>query len=272
MEYNTKPKDDFAVKELLEHEEIRNNLISDILDIPLSSIRSTRIMNSFLRKLFKKEKQGILGVKMEMNNDTKMNLEIQIGICKHWRKRKLFYLSKLYIEDLIVGEDYSKLKRCISISILDFNLTEDAEYHSVYKLRDQSGRLFSDLLELHVIELRKKIEGDRRIDDWIRFFNVKSEEDAKMIQTKNKGVLAALEELKTMNLPRAARDIYEEIMKEKRDKRAREEYVWDEGKAEGITKVKLLIQKLAEAGREDDIIKFATDEEYLKKLLKEFNI
>lgn len=65
------------------------------------------------------------------------------------------------------------MKRCVAISILDFNLTEDKQYHKTYLLRDE-GRLFSNLLELHVIELNKVLMG-QNIDEWIRFFNIKTE-------------------------------------------------------------------------------------------------
>jgi hypothetical protein len=44
----------------------------------------------------------------------------------------------------------------------------------------------------------------------------------------------------------------------------------DESLAEGQKKINILNQKLANAGRMDDIIKAASDREYQKQLLKEF--
>lgn len=41
----------------------------------------------------------------------------------------------------------------------------------------KQGNDYSDLLELHTIELQKKLHGDTRLDDWIRLFNVRSEEE-----------------------------------------------------------------------------------------------
>ena len=40
--------------------------------------------------------------------------------------------------------------------------------------------VYSDLLELHVIELRKPL-GNDAVDDWIRLFNVKSREELEMM-------------------------------------------------------------------------------------------
>ena len=79
---------------------------------------------------------------VELNGDTKINIEIQIKASKHWDKRELFYVAKVYVMDLLAGEDYSKLKRSVSISILDFNLTEQEEYHNVYLFQDEKGNIF----------------------------------------------------------------------------------------------------------------------------------
>ena len=62
-------------------------------------------------------------------------------------KRSLFYLSKLFTEDLLSGQKYQKLKRCICISVLGFNLDERLEHHKVYRLRDETGHEFSDMLD-----------------------------------------------------------------------------------------------------------------------------
>ena len=77
-----------------------------------------------------------------------MNIELQIKFYSCWDKRNLFYLAKMYTEDLRVGQDYTKLKKSIRISILDFNYTEDPVYHSVYYLRDEKGRLYDHIVDV----------------------------------------------------------------------------------------------------------------------------
>ena len=94
----------------------------------------------------------------------------------------------MYSDILCIGQNFDRIRRCIGISILDFNLTEDERYHSVYHMRDETGKDYSDLLELHIIELRKTLTGNNRLDDWIRLFNAETEEDLNMIKTKNAGV------------------------------------------------------------------------------------
>ena len=167
-------KYDFLFKYLMRNPLIRRYLVSDILDIPAEKIKSVRLANPFLWKRFFRQKQGILDILLILNDDTKINIELQIKIIRYWDRRALFYLSKTFTEDLMIGENYTKLKRCISVSILDFNLGNDPEYHRIYRLRDRDGNEFTDLLEVHIIELQKKLNGNERMDDWIRVFNAKT--------------------------------------------------------------------------------------------------
>ncbi len=227
------PKYDECMKELFRNEIVRKYFISDVLEIPVEKIVSVRLANTFLWKRQKNEKQGILDVVVEMNDDTKINIGLQVKVVKCWDRRQLFYICKLYTADLYIGERYEKLKRCVGISILDFNLTEDEDYHNVYRLRNDKGHVFSDRIEVHTIELRKKLKGNDPLNDWIRFFNAESEGDLDMIKSKNMGIREAIRELREMSLPYRIRMKYEAHQKYIRDQMAREDYVRDEGRMEG---------------------------------------
>ncbi len=227
------PKYDYVVKELFRDETILRYFISDVLGIRQESIRSLRLRNTFLWKRHKKQKLGILDVVVELNDDTKIDIELQAKVCDSWDKRQLFYLSKLYTEDLQSGQDYSHLRKCVGISILDFNLCNRKKYHTVYYLMDEEGNKLSDMLEVHVLELNKKLTGQGEVDDWIRFFNIRTEEDLKMIKTKNLGILKAIGELERLSMSNPLRLRYEAYLKRVRDDRAWRIYVWKEARAEG---------------------------------------
>ena len=223
------PKLDFCAKELFANPIIRKYFISDVTGIKVEDIKSIRLCNPYLWKRYRRQKQGILDMLVELNNDTKVNIELQVKFYMYWEKRSLFYLSKMYTEDLRTGENYAKLKKSISISILDYNLTNDPKYHSTYYLRDENGRIFTDLFEVHIIELGKTLNGNSTVDDWIRFFNARSEEELDMIHTQNIGINTAIEEVKKMSLSEHMRTRYEAHMKEIRDRNAREDYVRQQG-------------------------------------------
>ena len=169
---------------------------------------------------------------------------------------------------------------------------------------NRKGELFSDVFEIHTLELGKKLEGNRAVDDWIRLFNAESEEDLGMIKTKNKGILEAIREVREINLRGRLRMRYEAHVKAARDQRAQESYAREiaikEGLEQGIkqgiaqgmeqgleqgiergiaqgieqgqARVNLLYKILIENSRSEEIERAVTDTEYQKKLFEEFRI
>lgn len=164
----------------------------------------------------------------------------------------------MYTGDLGIGQKYERLRKCITISILDFNLLPVTECHSVYGLRDRKGRELTDLFEIHIIELQKEkaqdMESKDALSDWIRLMNAESMEELDMIKTKNAGVMEAVKMVKAMNLGKNLRLMYEAHLKAVRDRWAEDEYVRDEGIAVGIAagKAEWLLQMLEEFGEIPD--------------------
>lgn len=191
-----------------------------------------------MRRRFRRQKQGILDVVLELNDDTKIDIEMQMRAQKHWTKRNLYYLGRMYTDVLMIGEKYDKLRRCVSISLLDFKLFPDkSEYHSVYRLRDGAGGELTDLWEIHIIELGKTLTGSA-VDDWIRLMNAKSQEEVDMIALKNENMRETVEVVRELGLFRTLRWIYDDYWKAKRDRWAEDEYVRDEGIAIGMERGK----------------------------------
>lgn len=141
--------------------------------------------------------------------------------------------------------------------------------HSVYRLRDASGAELTGLWEVHVIELGKELKGDGP-DNWVRLFHAESEEELEMLAAKNKGLAEAAEVMKRMSLRKALRYRYEAHLKAVRDRYGEDEYVRDQGRAEG--KVEDVLQLLGELGTVPDALKERirreTDLQVLGKWLK----
>lgn len=261
------PKSDVCMKELFRNKTVLKYFISAVLEIPPDDIRTLHLKNTFLWRKYQKQKQGILDVLAEMNDNAKVNIELQLKHYADWDRRQLFYLAKLYTEELGIGENYSLLKRCVAISILDFNLTDRKEYHHVYRLRDKRGYEFSDVLEVHVLELKKKLEESGELEDWIRFFRAGSEEDLNMIKTKNPGILEAIREVREMSLSRRLRLRYEAHLKQVRDENAWKKYEREEARREGLAegrsegraegRIEIIRNMLALKMSDEDIMKFS---------------
>lgn len=151
----------------------------------MERIKTIRIINPFLWKRYQKQKIGILDIQLILNDNTKINIELQLRPQTYWEKRTIFYLAKMFTADLRRGEAYKKAKKCIAITILDFNLDEREAYHNKYMLRDDDGKVYTDILELHTIELKKKPNKEQPtpLDEWHSLFNAKTEEDLDMIKS-----------------------------------------------------------------------------------------
>lgn len=229
-------KHDYVFKEVFRNETVRRHFVSDVLGIPLEEIRSVRLHNTFLWTQHKTQKQGILDVLLILNDNGRINIELQIRLQAYWDRRSLFYLAKIFTAELLRGENYHKLQRCIGINILNFNLDDDSEYHKVYRLRDGTGREFSDMIEVHIIELNKRLSGIGQTDEWIKLFRARTEEELNMLgnQTKNPGILEAIKELSVMNLSKRLRAIHEFNLREQRDKAALEEQIRIDARTQGL--------------------------------------
>ncbi len=117
-----KPKIDYAFKEIMMDEKARIGFLSAVLKLNPKEIQKTQILNTYLRKAHEEEKQGILDVRILMNDNTEIDIEIQLAELRVWADRSLFYLSKMYTEQITAGQDYTVFKKSVSIGILDFKL------------------------------------------------------------------------------------------------------------------------------------------------------
>lgn len=234
------PMDDIGAKKIFQEEEVRRRFISAVLSIPLEEIRSTRLLNTHLLRRFRRDKEGIVDIIIELNDDTKIIIEIQVEKYKNWDGRNLYYLSKAFIEGVGTGEDYKKLKKCVSISVLDFNYLQTEKRHSHFMWRDEEGNIYTDLLEIHIIEINKLpgdsvTKEDEAINEWIALFQCRKEEELEMLKTRtsNPGILTAIEVLREMSLSKAIKEEWEYRQKQRRDRHAREEFVYDSGVSAG---------------------------------------
>lgn len=277
-------KCDYAFKELMKNETVRRYFIADVLNIPVTQLRKTKLLNTFLWQQHRNARLGILDVLAELENGARVNIEIQIRPVKHWDRRTVFYLSKLYAEDLRRGEDFSRAKRIIAVNLLDFRLYDDENYHRVYRLRDDKGTDFTDILELHIIELGKKLHGEDALDDWIRLLNAQAKEDLAMIKTQNPGILEAIKELQVMGLSKSLRAWHESRLKYERDRIGQLEYARDEGMEQGLSQGRsqgldqgyeifsALYRALKERERLQDYDRAMRDAKFRDALLREFHL
>ena len=76
-----------------------------------------------------------------MHDGTQIDFEMQVAEFDFWKKRIVFYLSKMVTDQIHKGDDYDKIQKCIHVSILDFvHFPEDNRYYRKLHLRYKNGR------------------------------------------------------------------------------------------------------------------------------------
>ena len=155
-----------------------------------------------------------------LNNDTYLNLEMQVLNEGDWPDRSLSYLCRAY-DNLPHGEDYCESKCAIHIGILDFTLFKEyPEFYASYKMLNvKNHHVFSDKLVLNVLNLNHiELATDEDclcgIDHWARLFKAKTWENLRMVVEQNQYMSAAAEEMYVRNA--------DDVIREKC--RVREEY------------------------------------------------
>ena len=183
------PKVDFAFKELMRDEMVRKGFLSAVLNIKDTDIQSTVLMNTNLPRVHEDDKQSILDVRLTMNNNTEINIEIQLAYMSSWADRSTFYLSKMLVEQVGVNKSYSNLKKCVGISILDFNYIKNTQrFHTVYHITEDTEHIrYTDILEMHIVELPKLPAADDQTDlyDWVKFIKAKNRSEFQMPAKEN---------------------------------------------------------------------------------------
>ena len=108
------PKVDFAFKEIMRDETVRKGFLSAVLGIKDTKIKSTVLFNTNLPRIHGDEKQGILDIRLTMNDNTEIDIEMQVCSMKTWAERSVFYVSKMIAEQTNINKMYSNMKKCIN--------------------------------------------------------------------------------------------------------------------------------------------------------------
>ncbi|MCW5872094.1 MAG: Rpn family recombination-promoting nuclease/putative transposase [Candidatus Eremiobacteraeota bacterium] len=140
------------------NERLLRSLLNAILELEgEDKIVQLSLLANDVGKAYHDEKGAILDVRARDGHNRQYNIEVQLKEQTSYIQRSLFYLSKLYSEQLERGRKYGDLRRTVAISILEFPLFPDlAGLHTRFRFCDPRHNLeLSDILEIHYLELSK---------------------------------------------------------------------------------------------------------------------
>ena len=286
------PTVDFCFKELMNNEKVRRGFIAALLRTEPEKIRQTTLLPTELRREYADDKLGILDVRVLLENGTQIDMEMQVAYFENWDARAVFYLSKIFSDQLKKGEPYENLKQCIHVSILDFiHFKNDDECCRKISFCDEvTGEKYTDLMQIQVLELKKlaaKSEHEENIISWMRFLSGKSREEFEVMAKSDEYMEEAYDALKKLSADDRAKLEYEAREKAIRDynsqmssalRRGRKKGI-EEGLRQGIGRGQLLkrielVQKKCRKGKSleqiaDEMEEEVADIEKLYLLVKE---
>ena len=218
------PKVDFVFKNIFgspKHPRILISFLNAILK-PVNKITSVEIKGTDLEKQFIDDKYSRLDIKAETSNYEIINIEIQLKNEYNMIKRSLYYLSKMYEEQLGEGEDYSKLNRTVCINILNFKYLKTEKFHTGYRLKElETNEELTDVIEMHFIEIPKLPEESDEKDmlmAWTEFLRNPESEKVRSLEMSIEEIREAKDELIRLSNDNKQRELYEMRSKILKDK------------------------------------------------------
>jgi len=256
MNKQTHVRFDWAVKRLLRDKanfDILEGFLSELLK---EDVKIQHIIEGESNSDFEKGKFNRVDLLVQNQKGELVIIEIQNTREVDYFQRILFGISKAVIEHIKIGDEYSKIKKVISVNIIYFDIGHGEDY--LYKgmtnfvgvhnkdtlaLSEKQKRIFkkekvSDLYpEIYLIKVNNFDDlAKDTLDEWIYFF--KNSEIKKGF--KAKGIQQANKRLHIMNLPEDKRRAYDKYIENLMFEASmvlgnRKEAKW-EGVQEGIQK------------------------------------
>lgn len=198
-------------------------LICSLLHLAEREIVSVQITNPIILGESIGGKEFRLDINVNLNDNTFINLEMQLANQLNWKNRSLSYLCRSF-DQLAHGQDYGVVYPVIHIGILDYPLfTEHPEFYSTFRLMNpKTMQVYSSHFTLHVldlthIELAEREDRAFHTDNWAKLFKANTWEEIKMLASDNESIAEAAKTLFELSAD-------EQIRKRCRD---REEYYQD---------------------------------------------
>ncbi len=228
------PKVDIVFKRLF-GTEANADLLIDLLNAvlafpPAGVVTAVEILNPFHDKEALDDKLSILDIKARDASGRQFNVEMQVLPYAAYPQRIVYYLTKFHQQQLREGEPYGSLAPSYSISFLNHVLVpERSRWHWRFQLRDprEPDVLFSDQLELHIVELpkfnRSATELTTGCERWSYFLRHGDELDTERLPEplQTPTIQKAMEVLRMLTQSELEREKYEARLKYQRDELSR---------------------------------------------------
>ena len=204
------------------NEGILKALLEAILDV---KIQSVTVKNPEMPKDLYDSKAGVMDIKVEVDANTVVDIEMQVKDENNIEERSTFYLTTSSSETVKAGKDYTTAKKVITINILNFVHYKRNSYHSIAHMNfeDTKPHEYVNLgyetedktatkgIEIHIIELPKFIQknpdANTKLEQWL-WLIAGREDKIKMAEKENEELKKALEIIDQMSMDEKEWEMY----------------------------------------------------------------
>ena len=205
------------------NEKILKSLLEAILKI---NIQKIEIKNPEIPKETINEKLSILDIRAEINKDTVVDIEMQVGNSVAIDRRLVVYNAKLIAGDIKISEKYQNAKDTIVICIINDNVVKRNAYLSLAMLKyeetdeiryvdmgyKKEEKYLTDMVKYYIIELPKFKKKKPKVADLLEKWLYVIGGDKKMMEEckkENEEIKEAVEQLTQMSADEYERELYE---------------------------------------------------------------
>ncbi|MCR5717076.1 MAG: Rpn family recombination-promoting nuclease/putative transposase [Lachnospiraceae bacterium] len=173
---------------LQSNKKVLKGLIASLLHMAPEEIQDIQIQNPIMLGKTPEEKETCMDVLLMMNDNTLIDLEMQVHNFYDWQDRSTYYLCRQY-ENLNHGESYRMTKKVYQVGFLNYTFfPEHPEFFARYTFMNDKDphEIYNDklailVLELNQIELATQEDRDYKIDRWAALFRAETWEQLQQI-------------------------------------------------------------------------------------------
>ena len=205
---------------LQKHKNVLRSVVCACLKLKAEEVQDIVVQNPIELGEAIDDKTFILDIHVLLNNNTIINLEMQVLDLKDWPERSLSYLARSY-DNVAKGDEYINVKPVYHIGFLNYTLfPEYPEFFAKYRMMNiKNHNVYTTKFNLYVvdltqIELATQEDVDTGLVYWTQVFKAKTWEELRQMAERHQELQEATEALYVYN--------QDEIVKEQC--RARQDY------------------------------------------------
>ena len=204
----------YAFQKIFKNTKIVKGFLMALLDLKEYEIKKIEITDPFTLGKNNEEKEGILDIKLILNQNRKINIEMQNTYQDDWTERSLFYNCRMFTDGFQKGHPYGELPPCIHVGILSFNqMISPNYYHKISLMDEKTKEIYSRKFQFHMLELKKlenvKEKQKRKpLYQWAKLIAAQTWEELEQDSKGNKYMERALEEMIKISQDEKERYLY----------------------------------------------------------------